>query len=77
MFTIFCLLVYEDGVIPGAAFASKIAYIVTTLVVIGAFTKISQKSWSEILIIKKTDFQDYKNILYKIRKRILKSDSSI
>jgi O-antigen/teichoic acid export membrane protein len=57
--------------ISGAAFASSIAYIIFTLVVIGSFSKISQKSWSDILIIKKTDFQDYKNFLYKIRKRIL------
>lgn len=56
----------------GAAFASSIAYIVATIVVIIAFVKISQKSWSEILIVKKTDFQDYKNILFKIRKRISK-----
>jgi len=58
--------------ISGAAFASSIAYIVATLVIIGSFSKISQKSWSEILIIKKTDFQDYKNILLKVRTKILK-----
>ena len=58
--------------ISGAAFASSIAYIVATLVVIGSLSKISQKSWSEILIIKKTDFQDYKNILLKVRTKILK-----
>jgi len=54
-------------------FASTIAYIVATIVVIIAFVKISQKSWSDILIIKKTDFQDYKNIIFKIKKRIMKS----
>lgn len=32
----------------GAVFASTIAYIVATLVVIGAFAKISHKSWSNI-----------------------------
>ena len=51
-------------------FASIIAYIMATLVVIGTFAKIAHKSWGEILIIKKTDFQDYKNILYKIRQCI-------
>jgi len=56
----------------GAAFASSIAYIVATLVVIAAFCKITKKSWGEILIIKKTDFQDYKNILFRIKKRISK-----
>ena len=54
--------------ISGAAFASTIAYIVATLVVIGAFAKISQKSWSEILIIKKNNFQDYRNIFIKLKK---------
>ena len=58
--------------IAGAAFASTVAYIVATIVVFIAFVKISQKSWSEILIIKKTDFQDYKNILFRIKKRISK-----
>ena len=53
----------------GVAFASTIAYIAATIVVIIAFVKISQKSWSDILTIKKTDFQDYKNFLFKIRKR--------
>ena len=52
----------------GVAFASSIAYIVATLVVIAAFCKIAKKSWSDILIIKKTDFQDYKNFLFKIKK---------
>ena len=56
----------------GVAFASSIAYIVATIIVFIAFVKISQKSWSEILIIKKTDFQDYKNILFRIKKRISK-----
>lgn len=57
----------------GVAFAPTIAYIVATLVVIGTFAKISQRSWVEILIIKKTDFQDYKNILFRIKQKILKS----
>jgi len=66
------LLLIPRWGISGAAFASSIAYIVAALLVIGSFSKISQKSWSDILIIKKTDFQDYKNFLYKIRKRISK-----
>lgn len=56
--------------IAGAAFASTVAYIVATIVVIIAFVKISGKSWSDILLIKKQDFQDYKNIIFKIRKKI-------
>ena len=59
--------------IAGAAFASSVAYIIATIVVIIAFTKISAKSWTDILLIKKQDFQDYKKILFRIRKRILKS----
>jgi len=61
--------------ISGAAFASSVAYIIGTLVVIAAFIKISGKSWGEISIIKKIDFQDYKNILYKIRKKYFKDRS--
>jgi len=51
--------------IAGAAFASTVAYIIATIVVIIAFTKISKKSWTDILLIKKQDFQDYKNIILK------------
>jgi len=57
--------------IAGAAFASSVAYIAATIVVVIAFVKISGKSWNVILLIKKQDFQDYKNILHKIIKRIL------
>ncbi len=56
--------------ISGAAFATSVAYIIGALVVIAAFIKVSGESWGEILIIKKIDFQDYKNILYKIRKKV-------
>jgi len=55
----------------GAAFASTIAYIIATLVIIISFAKISGNSWKDILLIKKQDFQDYKNIIFKIRRRIL------
>ena len=61
--------------ISGAAFASSVAYILGALIVITAFIKISGKSWGDILIIKKIDFQDYKNILYKIRKKYFKVGS--
>ena len=57
--------------IAGAAFASSVAYIVATITVIIAFVKISGKSWTDILLIKKQDFQDYKIFISKIRKRIL------
>ena len=56
--------------ISGAAFASSIAYIIATLVVITAFIKISNKSWTDILLIKKQDFKDYKKFLLKIRSKI-------
>jgi len=63
--------------IAEAAFASTIAYIIATLVVITAFSKISKKSWNEILLIKKQDFQDYKEFIFKIRKRILNNAFTI
>ena len=56
--------------ISGAAFASSVAYIIATIVVLISVVKISGKSWTDILLIKKQDFQDYKNIIFKIRKRI-------
>jgi len=56
--------------ISGAAFASTIAYIIATLVVIIAFVKISGKLWTDILLIKKQDFQDYKQFIFKIKKRM-------
>lgn len=55
--------------ISGAAFASSVAYIISTIVVIIAFLKISGKSWTNILLIKKQDFKDYKNLLIKLRKK--------
>lgn len=63
-------LIHKWG-IAGAAFASTVTYIVATIVVIIDFVKISGKLWTDILVIKKQDFQDYKNIIFKIRKRIL------
>jgi len=55
--------------IAGAAFASSVAYIIATIVVIIAFIKISGKLWTDILLIKKQDFQDYKKLIFKIRKK--------
>jgi len=63
-------LIHKWG-IAGEAFASSVAYIIATIVVVIAFVKISGKLWTDILLIKKQDFQDYKNIIFKIRKRIL------
>lgn len=59
--------------ISGAAFASSVAYTVATLMVIIVFVKISKKSWSETLLIKKQDFRDYKNFLLELRSGILNS----
>jgi O-antigen/teichoic acid export membrane protein len=56
--------------ISGAAFASSVAYIIATLVVIIAFVRISKRSWSEIMLIKKQDFKDYKKFLFKLRSKI-------
>jgi len=58
--------------IAGAAFASSVAYIIATIVVVIAFLKISDKLWADILLIKKQDFQDYKKFLLKVRTKILK-----
>ncbi len=51
--------------ISGAAFASTVAYIMGTLVIISIFVKISHKSWGEILIIKKIDLQNYRRFILK------------
>ena len=55
--------------ISGAAFASSAAYITATLIVIVAFVKISNTTWVTILLFNKHDFQDYKNLLTKLRKK--------
>lgn len=55
--------------ISGAAFASSIAYITATLIVMAAFVKISNTSWVRILLFNKNDFQDYKNLLVKLREK--------
>ena len=56
--------------ISGAAFASSVAYIIATIIVVIAFVRISHKSYSEVLLIKKKDFQDYKRIFIKTKGRI-------
>jgi len=59
--------------LPGSMrLALSVTYIVATLMVIIAFIKISKKSWFEILLIKKEDFQDYRNFLLELRSGILK-----
>jgi len=57
--------------ISGAAFASSVAYIVATLIVIIAFIKISKKSWTDVLFIKKSDFKYYKNFLLLFKNKYL------
>jgi O-antigen/teichoic acid export membrane protein len=49
--------------ISGAAFASSISYILCSIIVVIAFTKISNISLFDILIIRKKDFLDYKKFL--------------
>lgn len=56
--------------ISGAAIASSIAYWLDTFVIIFAFFRISKKSLSDFLLIKKSDFKDYQNIFYKFIGRI-------
>ena len=58
--------------ISGAAFATTVAYTIATLLVINFFTKISNKSYFEILVIKKQDLQEYRKILVNIKNRIVK-----
>jgi len=55
--------------ISGAAFASSVAYITASLIVMAAFVKISNTSWFTILLFNKNDFQDYKNLLAKLREK--------
>ena len=57
--------------ICGAAFASSVAYITATLIVMVAFVKISNTSWVKILLFNRYDFQDYKKLLIKIKRRKL------
>lgn len=58
--------------IKGAAFASSVAYIIATIVVIIAFVKNSGILWTDILLIKKQDFQDYMKFIFEIKKKIFK-----
>ena len=59
--------------ISGAAFASTVAYIVAALMIIIAFTNISQKSWKDIIFIKKSDFRYYKNLLILFKNKYFHS----
>jgi len=56
--------------ISGAAFASSVAYILATLIVVIAFAKISHKPYTEILLIKRQDFKDYGKFLLKLKGKI-------
>lgn len=61
----------------GVAFASVVAHIIATIVVVIAFVKISGKFWTDVLLIKKKDFQDYKRFLFKIKQKILNTAANI
>jgi O-antigen/teichoic acid export membrane protein len=63
------LLLIPKWGISGAAFASSIAYIIATLVVIISFTKISKKPWQDILFVKRSDFKYYKNLIVFIKNK--------
>lgn len=58
--------------ISGAAFASTVAYILATLIIIIAFVKISNSSWKDIIFIKKSDFRYYKSFINIIIKKVKK-----
>lgn len=63
------ILIPKWGV-SGAALASSISYLVDTLIFLVAFLKISKKSLSEVLLIKKEDFQDYLKIFSNLKEWI-------
>lgn len=58
--------------IAGAALASSIAYWADTFVVLIAFMKISKKSLSEVLLIRKEDFYDYFRLFSIFKSSLLK-----
>ncbi len=62
------LLIPKWG-IEGAAFASTVSYWTDTLVMILAFLRISQNSLSEVLLVKKQDFEDYKRLYLTLIKK--------
>lgn len=62
------LLIPKWG-ISGAAFASTIAYTLSTLIIIITFIKISKKSLGEVLLIKAQDFQDYKRLFLRTKEK--------
>jgi O-antigen/teichoic acid export membrane protein len=59
--------------ISGASLASSISYSVDTLIILIAFLRISKKSLTEVLLIKKQDFQDYLRIFSDFKNRISKN----
>lgn len=58
--------------INGAAFASAVGYWADTAVILWAFRKLSKKSLFEFLIIKKSDFKDYADLLMSLKNNFLK-----
>ena len=56
--------------ISGAAFASSVAYSLTTIIIIIAFSKVSKKPWTEICFIKIQDLKEYWKVLIKSMDKI-------
>ncbi len=60
------LLLIPKWGIKGAAFSSTIAYIVSTLIVLISFLRISNNSLLNILLLQRNDLKNYKHIIKKI-----------
>jgi len=56
--------------ISGAAFASSVAYLIATAILLVSFLKFSGSTWQETLLIKKEDFNNYLNLFYKVKRAI-------
>ncbi len=56
--------------ISGAAFASSVAYLTATIVLLLSFLKLSKSSWRDTLLIKKEDLNNYLNLYFIIRNAI-------
>lgn len=57
--------------ISGAAFSSTVSYIINTVVVMIGFTLITKVPWLEVLVLKKSDIQDYVQLFKKIKPLLL------
>ena len=53
--------------ISGSAFASTVAYVVDTFIILTAFLMISRKSLIDVLVIKKEDFEDYFHLFLRLK----------